>query len=1090
MGFMSATDAHPAALCPDRREMLILAVEHLDHLLPGQAPILNFVHHNTLHGFQHLPFTEALEQVERLTGIRAYLADEDFRRFYRAGRIDDRDLEATLDETDAAALGQVLVRIGERAITRRDLWRIGLLFGAHAVSATQLQWQVDHLDATTRFHDDVPETPRSLLLGTAAGNESESIGDLWQACLTRFAIHALNLHPEELAEETPEPRDGARLCTESPADAGSDPAVLFQEVGTGLTLRGLLLALTGRDLLDQVRPLLIRICASHLDEGLAAWHSPDRGRGIYASWRRHAGGDLGVALAELPDSRKLFAELPEESVDAVIAALERLGLPEDRWPGYLERLALEIPGWSGIINWRQHHPQYPANQDSPATLMDYLAIRLFLDSLWVERLCRETWGIAGRFDELATFAARNGAELSARLALYSGKLPEHLAAAAQVLVNQPWNERGRRESWGALAGRIRAWRQGSQAQNPDRHTAHGSAWRLFRLAQHLGLCAADIHGLSRSDAEGLLAALDELTDSLRGYLWLCSYERHYRDDLFTALAQNQGRGRWARRDTRPQAQIVFCMDDREESIRRHLEELNPAIETLGVAGFFGVAMNWRGLDDTHVTPLCPVVVTPSHQVSEQPRPEQEGRRITHDSRRRFFGRLAGLFNQELRRNLVSSGLLVDVLAPAVMPALVSKVFFPRQQAAAASSAYAAITPAVPTRLDLTAPPHSPPATPDRPRHGFTDDEQADRVTALLRNIGLTSGFAPLVVLAGHGSISQNNPHLAAYDCGACSGRHGGPNARAFAAMANRPEVRRKVAERGIDIPGDTWFLGTEHNTCNEEILWFDLEDLPDAFAPALRKLRADLDRAVLLSAHERCRRFASAPREPSLQQAMRHVVGRSTDFSQARPELGHATNAAAVIGRRSVTQGAFLDRRVFLISYDPSIDPGGSILEGILLAAGPVGAGINLEYYFSTVDNQRFGCGTKVPHNVTGLFGVMEGASSDLRTGLPRQMIEIHEAMRLQVIVEATESVLIEIYRRQPALRELIGNGWLLLSAIHPDTGALSVFDPLRGFQPWCDSRPPLPVVDQSADWYRGHSEPRPPALIKVPASPEVRHAG
>src|SRR5690606_8556991 len=157
-------------------------------------------------------------------------------------------------------------------------------------------------------------------------------------------------------------------------------------------------------------------------------------------------------------------------------------------------------------------------------------------------------------------------------------------------------------------------------------------------------------------------------------------------------------------------------------------------------------------------------------------------------------------------------------------------------------------------------------------------------------------------------------------------------------------------------------------------------------------------------------------------------------------------NAAAVIGRRAITRGLFLDRRVFLISYDPTQDPAGSILESVLLAAGPVGAGINLEYYFSTVNNDRFGCGTKVPHNVTGLFGVMEGAASDLRTGLPKQMIEIHEAMRLQIVVEHKTEVLAAIYERQPSLQELIGNGWVLLSAIDPDSGNLSIFVPDRGF--------------------------------------------
>jgi hypothetical protein len=152
-----------------------------------------------------------------------------------------------------------------------------------------------------------------------------------------------------------------------------------------------------------------------------------------------------------------------------------------------------------------------------------------------------------------------------------------------------------------------------------------------------------------------------------------------------------------------------------------------------------------------------------------------------------------------------------------------------------------------------------------------------------------------------------------------------------------------------------------------------------------------------------------------------------------------------VVGRRELSQGLFLDRRAFLVSYDPSIDPSGVVLERTLAAVGPVGAGINLEYFFSTVDGERLGSGTKLPHNVTGLFGVMNGAASDLRTGLPKQMTEIHEPVRLHLIVEATPEMLTEICRRQPAVAELVMGEWVRLAAVHPETRQIFTFDARTG---------------------------------------------
>ncbi|MCW9023782.1 MAG: DUF2309 domain-containing protein, partial [Gammaproteobacteria bacterium] len=633
--------------------------------------------------------------------------------------------------------------------------------------------------------------------------------------------------------------------------------------------------------------------------------------------------------------------------------------------------------------------------------------------------------------------------------------------------------------WLHLAHMIWTWRQTPAADRPFGYSVYRTTWPLFRLAQHLGLCAEDVSGLDRNSLDNAISLIGSMDKHRRGFIWLRAYEHHYREQLFNAVVNNRGRGRWKTREHRPDAQVVFCMDDREEGMRRHLEEHNPNIETLGAAGFFGVPINWQGLDDEHITPLCPVVVTPAHHIDEVVQDDALYKGKQHRQRRQWRNKIKDLIFQSTRRNIITSSIVIAVSAPLSLLTMLGKVFTPYYIGQFNNYLRQRFDLQVPTQIKLNAEDVGVDATIENPRKGFTDQEQADKVFGFLRTIGLKKGFAPFAVMMGHGSGSQNNPHMAAYDCGACSGRHGGPNARVFAAMANRPEIRKLLVERGITIPEDTWFLGAEHNTCDEEITWYDLDHVPDSMQAGLNKLQQDLHIATLGSAHERARRLASAPKNPRPQQALQHMMGRSMDFSQARPELGHATNAAAIIGRRSISQGAFFDRRVFLISYDPTQDEEGLVIEAILLAAGPVGAGINLEYYFSTVNNDEYGCGTKVTHNITGLLGVMDGTCSDLRTGLPKQMIEIHEAMRLQVLVEAKIETLTKIYMRQPPLQQLVGNGWLLLSAIDPDTGEITVFKPEQGFVKWDGKQETLTTVKKSPDWYRGHSEPLMPALIE-----------
>ncbi len=1070
------------------RQQIRDSIAHLEHVLPGQAPIQDFVHHNTIHGYQHLPFQEAVAAAYKASGNSGYLPDEAFRKLHQEGRITTGHLLQVMAEDESLGVDTVVFHSNHGPVRKQDLYLLALTTPLEPVTACQLNWQIEEMDAFRRVQADVDAESKSRLLEAAgAPNEEAAVNDLWQACLESLGLEHYALHPEDLVElslDESSPAPEGTLDTQHvqrliQKDAAKRLKHLLEDVGDHVSLRSLIKSLTGTDLMDDILPIMIRRMAAFLDQGMASWPTPGRDKGFYDAWREGASKDPAWIIDSIPEWQNHLESLPDDALETIIAELIRMDLPRERWVRYLEIKALELPGWSGMFLWRHLHPGYE-EQVFPVQMLDYLAVRMVLERLVAQRVCRDVWQIEPGLKTLRGYFHANADELLVRYSLFNSRLPEYLSSKAQKLVNnQP--SLLTPQDWQQMAQAIWTWQQSPSADQPAGYSVFRSGWRLFRLAQHLGLCAEDIRQLNEQQLQDIFDCIDKLDAGQRGFIWLQAYELQYRDELFTAVAANHQRGRWHQRDENISAQLVFCMDDREEGTRRHLEEIDPGIETLGAAAHFGVPNLWCALDSEKPDALTPVVFEPVNLIREQAQSGQDDKLTQHKKRRGLRFSIGSLLHQEIRRNLGSSALLIAASAPAALLTLTGKLLAPLATGRLGQKLREDYDLSINTSIDLTAAAGADPApTPAHPRPGFTDDEQLQRVAPFLQNLGLTSGFAPLVVFFGHGSNSQNNPHLAAYDCGACSGRHSGPNARIFCAMANRPQIRQRLAdEYDIHIPDSTWFMGAEHNTCSEEIEWYDLGLLPEALDSNYQALLQSLDEARLRHAHERCRKFASAPSEPTPRQALEHIIGRSYDFTQARPELGHATNAAAIIGRRTLSQGAFFDRRVFLISYDYRIDPEGEILERLLLANGPVGAGISLEYYFSTVDNENYGAGTKVMHNVTGMLGVMEGTSSDLKTGLPRQMIEIHEAMRLQVMCEATTDMLTKIYLRQPPLQELIGNGWLLVSAKDPETGEISVFNPQKGWIPWHGDPDSITTTDCSADWYQGHMEPLSPALIQ-----------
>lgn len=463
----------------------------------------------------------------------------------------------------------------------------------------------------------------------------------------------------------------------------------------------------------------------------------------------------------------------------------------------------------------------------------------------------------------------------------------------------------------------------------------------------------------------------------------------------------------------PSLQAIFCIDEREDSIRRHIEAADKKAETFGAPGFFGVEFYFQQEGGKFYDKLCPAPVTPKYLIKE------------HDAK---STRKDELIYTKHTHGILSGFILSISFGFWAFIKKIQLLFRPKMSPAI-SNAYGHMD----KRSVLTIENKDPSDIENGLQIGYTLEEMAARGEGFLRGIGLVKNFAPIIYFVAHGSSSANNPHHGAHDCGACSGRPGATNARVQSFILNHKRVRELLAARGIIIPDTTQFIGSMHDTAADVIGYYDEEILS-----AENKKRhliniQNFETALNLNAKERSRRFASINTKQELEQVRKAIHSRSVSLFEPRPELGHGTNTLAIIGRRQTSKGLFLDRRAFLNSYDYTTDPDGAILTAVMRPIGLVCGGINLEYYFSRVDNIKMGAGTKLPHNVMGLFGVANSSDGDLRPGLPWQMIEVHDPVRLLVIVEHKPDIVLKAIQSSPEVFEWYNNEWVHIVSLHPE---------------------------------------------------------
>ncbi len=987
-------------------------IEQAALLLPSQGPITGFAFLNTLQALEDRPFHEGLVYGAQVYNCQPYLSEERYHAEMARDRIRVDDLAAVLREDLQLDLDDSAIPFGTTFDLRMAMLRYPLSSGPDA----EMHWFIAETDALSRMRREVSSEAREQFVRQT---RHWMMRDIWGREDDGASNHGIRLGLVDIVEHFGAPieqwsestwesfalRVLWRVCRQGVQGVPRPklpPAPLQRH-------RDAVLEITGVDSDSTVNSVLIPFCASFIDQGFAPRSLPERELGMFRSFCRLY-GHTACASRWLKGLKKELCQFEESGttpLESIVESLRILGVAKKDWNDYLTMSLLATRGFAGMIWQMEVRPDRVPFPASPGTLVEFLAIRLILDRYALNDIASTERAVTRPLCDL---------------------------------VRHPVNRK-------------------SVTRGVEQR-----AFSVFQLAQILGWLPQSLHNLTKQQWTTLVEEIDAFSALERRRVFHLAYERHYRVEALDALACYARRPP-DRRVANPSFQSVYCLDTRSESLRRHLEEVLPSAETFGTAGFYNIPIYYRGVADAFFAALCPIVVRPSHWLTENVVFTFEDENLRRARARKAIAAASHQIHLG-SRNVASGALLAAGVGVLASIPMVARILFPRMTAVLRRWADRFVQPPPNTRLVMERLADEPGHEPDQ--IGFTLKEMADFGQRALTDIGLTRGFSRLVMFFGHGSHSLNNPHKSTYDCGACTGSPGSPNARALAAMLNDIRVRQMLAERDLIIPDTTYFLGGLHNTGDDSVSFLDLDLLPPSHLQDFKAAKDALAEACRRNAHERCRRFDSAPLDISVAAAHRHAGDRCDDLAQTRPEYGNCTNAMTIVGRRDRTRGLYLDRRSFLMSYDPEQDDDDkTILGRILAAVVPVCEGINLQYTLSYIDSMGFGCGSKLPHNITSLLGVMDGASSDLRAGLAWQGVDIHEPMRMLFVLETTPEGIRKIMARDDNVRRILENGWAQLALLDPHSADILVFRHGE-FHPHRSSVDKLPTRETSIDWYRG----------------------
>jgi len=1003
------------------RSMVFVAGEPIPYFWPMRA----FIHHNPLHGLERMQFEDAVAQGQQLFHGTGFLPRSTYQQYYRQQKVDAESL--------AAGVTNFLKQ--REPVDGIDLhaWLMKLL--------TETRSPVTFSDSL------------ATVSGVMAALRGEPISD------TRVT---------ERSELTAGLADSL-LCSRPLYEA------LDSLFGTGIG--------------EELDELVIKSCLDFFDEGQSVWEMPERELGFFPAWRAVARRNARLFLRGRQMRETLEVDKDPEGI--IVHVMESLQIPKDQWVQSFRRELARLHGWAGFIRWRSGARHYHHGRLHPGDLVDFLAIRLTMALALIRERADEV-RLPDNKEGLTQFIRENPAESYLRQQLYGKTILPAWAQRVEAVLLEGNRERIEKlcraytieklksdaekqaATLRALAEQANQQRELERLQEADlarlldllrdfeRH--EGMIWleameagAIVQLAQ--GIAAPAKTPADKRPFAQALFCIDTRSERFRRHLEsVGDYQTYGIAGFFGVPVSFMELGKGTETHLCPvlltpkNLVMELTVNNKDgaaalsfmEKAVHELKEsvLTPFVTVEAIGLLFGFDMVGKTLSPTLYnrwrSRLHHHAHKPNtHLLIDKLTREQADSIVRAVQRAVITNAVGNDFN--VSAESISDNLVRELREVAMGHADAS----PLLQAQMKLDANAAREFVERLRTDYRINPADAHAQMIRlGRIGFALDEQVGFVSQALRAIGLTDNFSRFILAVGHGSQSENNPYESALDCGACGGNLGVFNARIFAHMANKPAVRQRLQEQHIHIPDDTWFIPALHNTTTDEVVLQDLDLLPSSHPIYLDRLQKGLIAARRLCTQERIPGLDFTSGTPSAADADKRAMRNAMDWSQVRPEWGLSRNAYFIVGRRSLTESHSLDGRAFLHSYDYRLDRKLRLLENILTGPLVVGQWINMEHYFSTVDNEHYGSGSKVYHNVAGRFGVMTGNLSDLRTGLPAQTVlaggkPYHEPMRLITVVEAPLEHVRATINRVSVVRRLLNNGWIRFLIVDPETGKM-----------------------------------------------------